>query len=180
MGEKTFHITAPDGQTRLVLKSAHEVTPYYNGPYNLRVKRIDPRAKLPTRGTDGAAGLDLYALEDVVLTPGRVHRVRTGVAIEVPRGYEGQVRPRSGLTSRGVFVELGTIDSDYRGEVGVMMHAYATDTGGYDAWYGHPGVAAGDRVAQLIIAPAPRFEPVEVEELTETQRGEGGFGSTGR
>ncbi len=181
MGEKMFHITAATWDVaRLVLKPSRETTLYHHGPTPLRTKRLDPRAKLPSLGSDGAAGLDLYALEDVVLTPGRVHKVRTGVAIEVPRGYEAQVRGRSGLTSRGVLVELGTIDSDYRGEVGVMMHAYPIDTGGCDVWYGHPRVQAGDRIAQLIIAPAPRFEPVEVEELTETQRGEGGFGSTGR
>lgn len=156
------------------------VTTVHHLPLDLRVRRVDPRAKLPTYGTDGAAGLDLYAVEDVTLLPHNVYKVRTGIALEIPPGYEGQVRGRSGLTSRGVFVELGTVDSDYRGEVGVMMHAYAIDTGGLDLWCGHPGVAAGDRIAQIIIAPVPRWRVVEAEELSETARGDGGFGSTGR
>jgi dUTP pyrophosphatase len=147
---------------------------YTDATKSLRVQRLDHRAKLPTRGTDGAAGLDLYALEDVVLTPGHVHKVRTGVAIEVPSGFEAQVRGRSGLTSRGVFVELGTIDSDYRGEVGVMMHAYHSE--GLRVQF----IRSGDRIAQLIVAPAPRFNVVEVDELSSTERGAGGFGSTGR
>lgn len=163
-----------------VLEQGEPVTTVHHLPIDLRVRRLDTRAKLPTYGSDQAAGLDLYALEDVTLTPGRVHRVRTGIAIEVPPGFEAQVRGRSGLTSRGVFVEIGTIDSDYRGEVGVLMHAYPIDTGGYDLWYGHPAVKAGDRIAQLVIAPVPRWRVVEVEELSETARGAGGFGSTGR
>lgn len=165
------------------------VTTVHHLPLDLRVRRLDPRAKLPTYGTDGAAGLDLYALEDVTLTPWRVHKVRTGIALEIPPGYEGQVRPRSGLTSRGVFVELGTVDSDYRGEVGVMMHAYErtqhSEPGFYPVkfdviWESYNYVNAGDRIAQIIIAPVPRWRVVEVDELSETARGEGGYGSTGR
>lgn len=146
-------------------------------PIDLRVRRLDPRAKLPTYGTDGAAGLDLYALDDVTLIPGRVYKVRTGIALEIPPGYEGQVRGRSGLTSRGVCVELGTVDSDYRGEVGVMMHALPGDCG---CELCNEKIKAGDRIAQIIIAPVPRWRVVEVDELSETARGEGGYGSTGR
>ncbi len=154
-------------------------------PVDLRVRRLDPRAKLPTYGTDGAAGLDLYALEDVTLTPWRVHKVRTGIALEIPPGYEGQVRGRSGRTSHGVFVELGTIDSDYRGEVSVLMHAYPfvgarLRRGKRFTIDASQAVASGDRIAQLIIAPVPRWRVVEAEELSETARGDGGFGSTGR
>jgi dUTP pyrophosphatase len=149
-------------------------------PLDLRIHRLDPNAKLPTYGTDGATGLDLYALENVTLTPGSVHKVRTGIALEIPPGYEGQVRPRSELTSRGVFVDLGTIDSDYRGEVCVLMHAYPIDTCGLAVWPGHQQVKAGDRIAQLVIAPVPRWRVVEVDALSETARGDGGFGSTGR
>lgn len=163
-----------------VLEQGEPVTTVHHLPIDLRVRRLDPRAKAPTYGSECAAGLDLYALEDVTLTPGRVYRVRTGIAIEIPPGFEGQVRGRSGLTSRGVFVELGTVDSDYRGEVGVLMHAWPIDTAGCDVWYGHPAVNAGDRIAQLVIAPVPRWRVVEVEALSETTRGDGGYGSTGR
>jgi dUTP pyrophosphatase len=152
-------------------------------PLDIRIRRLDPRAKLPTYGSEQAAGLDLYALEDVALTPGRVHRVRTGIAIEIPPGFEGQVRGRSGRTESGVFVELGTIDSDYRGEVGVLMHAFLIER--WDEFYGCASFMlqdfkAGDRIAQLVIAPVPRWRVVEVESLSETARGGGGFGSTGR
>lgn len=155
-------------------------------PKDLRVRRLDPRAKLPTYGSECAAGLDLYALEDVTLTPWRVHRVRTGIAIEIPPGFEGQVRGRSGLTSRGVFVELGTVDSDYRGEVGVLMHAFVETHDRASRKNAARGgercarIKAGDRIAQLVIAPVPRWRVVEVEALSETARGVGGFGSTGR
>lgn len=174
-------VIVPNGPAVRVHEAGQEVTTVHHIPLDLRVRRVDPSAKLPTYGSECAAGLDLYALEDVTLTPGRVHRVRTGIAIEVPPGFEAQVRPRSGLTSRGVFVEIGTIDSDYRGEVGVLMHAYVESP-----HYGTNDdrrcarVSAGDRIAQLVIAPVPRWRVVEVEALSETARGAGGYGSTGR
>lgn len=145
-----------------------------------KVKRLDPRAKLPTRGTARSAGLDLYALETHELSSFVVTKVRTGIAIAVPPGYEAQVRGRSGLTSRGIFVELGTIDSDYRGEVSVMMWATERNTSGYDVYYGPTKVDAGDRIAQLVIAPVWTGDLTEVDELDDTERGAGGFGSTGR
>lgn len=136
----------------------------------LRIKLLEPRATPPAYATDGAAGLDLAACASGVLMPGARWSVPTGIAVEIPEGYEGQVRPRSGLSARGIVAILGTIDSDYRGEIAVMLE--------------HRGdeplvVTPGMRIAQLVIAPVARVQVVEVEELSETKRGERGFGSTG-
>ncbi len=140
----------------------------------LRIKRLDPRASLPRYESSGAAGLDLSALEPVVILPGRWLRVRTGLALEIPPGYEGQVRPRSGLAvRRGVTVlnAPGTIDSDYRGELQVALVNLGPDP---------CHLSAGDRIAQLVISPVTRVDVEEADELSPTDRGAGGFGSTGR
>lgn len=129
---------------------------------------------LPTYQTSGAAGLDICAASAVRLTGGRASVVPTGFAIEIPHGYEVQVRSRSGMASKqGVFVvnSPGTIDSDYRGEVGVIL----ATTNPNDVVH----IKRGDRIAQLVVAPVTHVEVTEVEELTSTRRGLGGFGSTG-
>lgn len=140
--------------------------------------RREPDAEglpLPEYATDGAAGMDLLAAvrEDLVLQPGARAVVTTGLRIAVPEGYEAQVRPRSGLALKHGIVcpnAPGTIDSDYRGVVGVIL----ANTGD------EPFVIRrGDRIAQLVIAPVARGRWVEVSALPETQRGDGGFGSTG-
>ncbi len=139
----------------------------------LRVKRLHPRARLPTRATDGSAGLDLYACLDGELTLGPDPvLVPTGIAIELPPGYEGQVRPRSGLSAQGVAVAFGTIDSDYRGEVLVTMYTVGT----------RPPYTLrhGDRIAQLMLAQVVMLPMEESEELSPSGRGAGGHGSTGR
>jgi dUTP pyrophosphatase len=128
---------------------------------------------LPSYATVGAAGADLISAEDAAIAPGAVHPVATGIALAIPQGFEGQVRPRSGLALKhGVTVlnAPGTIDADYRGEVKVILINHGPEPF---------RVARGDRIAQLVVAPvAPvRFERVDV--LPETERGEGGFGSTG-
>lgn len=128
---------------------------------------------LPAYATDGASGMDVVAAEDVDLAPGARHAVATGLSIAIPHGYEIQVRPRSGLALKhGVTVPNtpGTIDSDYRGELKVIMINLGAETF---------SIRRGDRVAQLIIAPVTRGSWVEVSELDETARGDGGFGSTG-
>jgi len=127
----------------------------------------------PTRATSGAAGYDLHASEDVTLEPGRFCTVPTGHAIAIPEGFEGQVRPRSGLAAKhGVTVlnAPGTIDADYRGEVKVILINLGTEAF---------SIRRNDRIAQLVIAPVTTvvFEPVA--RLPETARGSGGFGSTG-
>ena len=146
----------------------------------LRVHILRPGlAHLPTYASDGAAGLDLYAALDapLALAPGARAAVPTGLAIALPAGHEGQVRPRSGLAGKhGVTVlnAPGTIDEDYRGEVQVLLINLGSET---------YVIQSGDRIAQLVIAQVTRadVEPVEsAAQLGETERGSGGFGSSGR
>lgn len=129
---------------------------------------------LPRYASEDAAGLDVTAAEELTLAPGERHAVATGFAIEIPRGFEVQVRPRSGLAFKNGITCLntpGTIDSDYRGEVKVILVNL-----GQEAFE----VRRGERIAQLVPAPVLRADFVEVTELDETVRGSGGFGSTGR
>lgn len=128
----------------------------------------------PSYATDGAAGLDVVAAEDVTIEPGQRHAVATGFAIAIPHGYEVQVRPRSGLALKHGITCLntpGTIDEDYRGEVKVIL----ANLGGEPF-----EVRRGERIAQLVPASVQKAAFREVDELTETSRGAGGFGSTGR
>jgi dUTP pyrophosphatase len=129
---------------------------------------------LPSYATEHAAGMDVVAAEDVTLRPGWRHAVATGFAIAIPEGYEVQVRPRSGLALKHGITCLntpGTIDADYRGEVKIILANLGTAV---------VELARGERIAQLVPAPVQRAAFVEVAELDETARGEGGFGSTGR
>jgi dUTP pyrophosphatase len=128
---------------------------------------------LPAYATTGAAGMDVVSAEDVTIAPGARHAVATGLAVAIPAGFEIQVRPRSGLALKhGITVpnSPGTIDSDYRGELKVILINH-----GGEAF----AIRRGDRVAQLVLAPVTRAGWVEVAELDDTARGEGGFGSTG-
>ena len=139
----------------------------------LKVRRLHPDAQLPVRATEGASGLDLYAYlpdRDLVLGPDPV-RVSTGVALEVPPGYDVQVRPRSGLSLKSVGIAFGTIDSDYRGEVLVTMWVFGSRT--------EHRVSHGDRIAQLVVTQLAELPLVEVETLAPSTRGAGGHGSTG-
>ncbi|HUL60921.1 MAG TPA: dUTP diphosphatase [Anaeromyxobacteraceae bacterium] len=142
----------------------------------VRVRRVGQRGPpldLPRYETAGSAGMDLRADEPFALAPGERRLVPTGLALEIPTGHEGQVRPRSGLAVRqgvGLLNAPGTIDSDYRGEVQVILvnHGQAPVT-----------FARGDRIAQLVVAPVARAELEIADDLTGTARGAGGFGSTG-
>ena len=128
---------------------------------------------LPAYATDGAAGMDVLSAENVTLVPGERWPVATGLAVAIPHGYEIQVRPRSGLALKhgiGVPNAPGTIDSDYRGELKVILINHGTSA--FE-------VRRGDRIAQLVLAPVVRASWLKVDELDETARGEGGFGSTG-
>jgi dUTP pyrophosphatase len=144
-------------------------------PITIRLKRLahGERLPLPAYATDGAAGMDVVAAEELDLMPGQRHAVATGFAIAIPDGYEVQVRPRSGLALKhGITVPNtpGTIDSDYRGELKVIMINLG------DAPF---PIRRGDRIAQLVAAPVQRAAFEEVGDLDETARGAGGFGSTG-
>lgn len=128
---------------------------------------------LPAYATTGAAGMDVVSAEDVTLAPGARHAVATGLALAIPEGFEIQVRPRSGLALKhGITVPNtpGTIDSDYRGELKVILINH-----GHEPFV----IARGDRVAQLVLAPVVQAVWDEVAELDATERGAGGFGSTG-
>jgi dUTP pyrophosphatase len=128
---------------------------------------------LPAYATDGAAGMDVVSAESITIQPGARHAVATGLALAIPPGFEIQVRPRSGLALKhGISVPNapGTIDSDYRGELKVILINHGAEPF---------AIQRGDRVAQLVLAPVTRASWLEVEELDETVRGEGGFGSTG-
>jgi dUTP pyrophosphatase len=141
----------------------------------IRVKRLRPGARLPQRATAGSSGFDLYAClgdgqtlglgQDPLLVP-------TGIAIEAPPEFDVQVRPRSGLSSQGVQVTFGTIDSDYRGELLVAMYT----VGSLRSYV----VSHGERIAQLVVSQAVAVEFAEAAELSATARGGAGHGSTGR
>ena len=141
----------------------------------IKVKKLSDTAKLPTRGSEHAAGYDLYAniKEITMINPGDVLKVNTGVAIEIPDGFFGGIYPRSGLaTKQGLAPanKVGVIDSDYRGPIIVALYNHSNVP-----QLVHPG----DRIAQLIIQPYMSFEWEEVDTLEETDRNTGGFGSTG-
>lgn len=135
--------------------------------------KVKSTHKLPQYATEGSAGMDVYAAEDVCIWKGNRALVKTGLFVEIPKGYEIQVRPRSGLALKEGITVLntpGTIDSDYRGEIGVILF----NTSKLDYM-----VHVGDRIAQLVLCPVERIEWEHVDTLDETERGDGGFGSTG-
>ena len=142
----------------------------------IKVKKLRPGAQLPTYGTAFSAGADLYACleEPVTIAPGETKKIPTGLAMEIPVGFAGLIYARSGLgTKQGLAPanKVGVVDSDYRGEFMVFLHNHSAET---------RTVSHGDRVAQLVVTPVytPGFE--ETDELTDTARGIGGFGSTGK
>ena len=137
----------------------------------LEFMRLDAAAKLPTRGSPLAAGLDLYSIETVRLQPHGRALVRTGLSVAIPHGFYGRVAPRSGLAVKhGLDVLAGVIDSDYRGEIMCALINHGDEA---------LEIEAATRVAQLIIEAIATPEPVWSEDLSETERGRGGFGSTG-
>ncbi|OAN66622.1 dUTP diphosphatase [Sphingomonas sp. TDK1] len=145
-------------------------------PIRIAIQRLPhgENLPLPRYATEGAAGMDVVAAEELTLAPGARHAVATGFAMAIPAGYEVQVRPRSGLALKHGITCLntpGTIDSDYRGEIKVIL----ANLGSEDF-----PIARGDRIAQLVPAPVQRGDLDEVASLDETARGAGGFGSTGR
>lgn len=138
--------------------------------------KLHPDASIPTQGSKSAAGWDLRALEDTVVEKGKSSKIRTGLAVAIPEGWEGQIRSRSSLGAKGMIMPngVGTIDSDYRGELMVLA-----------TWIGEGEkieLSKGERIAQMLIAPVPltSYREVSFEELSTTDRGEGGFGSSGR
>ncbi len=142
----------------------------------VNIKKLKREAIIPTYGSEFAAGADLYACveEDMILKPGDTRLIPTGIALEIPAGYAGLIYARSGLaTKRGLAPanKVGVVDSDYRGEVLVSLHNHSQEA---------QMVAPGERIAQLVVTPVLAVNFCEVEELEETRRAGGGFGSTGK
>lgn len=142
----------------------------------IRVKKLRPNAKLPTYGTAEAAGADLYACldADIVIEPGASAFVPTGLAMEIPKGYAGLIYARSGLAcKRGLAPanKVGVVDSDYRGEFMVVLYNHGNE---------QQTVCHGERIAQLVVTPVITPQYCQVEDLSDTERAAGGFGSTGK
>ena len=137
----------------------------------IKIRRVTPEATLPTRAHPGDAGMDLYNLEDIQLQPGEGKATRTGIALAIPDGHVGLVADRSSLAKRGVKTAGGVIDAGYRGEIHIVVWNIS----------GEPVfLKRGDRIAQLLILPIATPAVVDVFELDSTDRGEKGFGSSGR
>lgn len=143
----------------------------------VKIKRLEDSndMPLPSYGSEGSSGMDIRASvkEPVVLKPGEIRLIPTGLTVSIPRGYEGQIRPRSGLALKygiGIVNSPGTIDSDYRGEIHIIIIN----------WGEQPfTIRRGDRIAQMVVAKVFRADIIEVDELDYTQRGVGGFGHSG-
>ena len=142
----------------------------------VRLKKLREDAIIPAYGTEFAAGADLYACmdKDITINPGCTELIHTGIALEIPTGLVGLIYARSGMACKHGLApanKVGVIDSDYRGEIMVALYNQSNET---------KVITSGDRVAQIIIQPVTQFEFNEVDELSDTTRGEGGFGSTGK
>ncbi len=140
----------------------------------VKVMKLTDDAHIPTYAHEGDSGVDLYSIDNVIVNPHETALIHTGIAITIPQGYEGCVRPRSGLALKQSITVLnspGTIDSNYRGEVCVIIHNASS--------HKYMDIHAGDRIAQMVIQKVPRVNFVEVGSLDSTDRGTDGFGSTG-
>tara|TARA_Y100000590_G_scaffold406612_1_gene496100 strand:+ start:1097 stop:1534 length:438 start_codon:yes stop_codon:yes gene_type:complete len=140
------------------------------------VKKLDPKVKLPSYKTDGSSGMDVLAFinDPIIIAPGTSELISTGISIAIPKNFEIQIRPRSGLAAKSNISVLntpGTIDSDYRGEIKIILYNH-----GKKEFI----VNNNDRVAQMVLIPVSKVDFDEVEKLPNTLRGEGGFGSTGK
>ena len=139
----------------------------------VKILQLDKELSLPKYETDGSAGMDLYSTKNTWIIPGQISIISTGIAISLPKGYEAQIRSRSGLTAKNQVIVLnapGTIDADYRGEIKIILANFSTED--FD-------VKKGDRIAQMVIAEYEQAWFEDVKSLDDTDRGSGGFGSTG-
>jgi len=139
----------------------------------LKIKKINEKATLPAYAHEGDSGLDLFSVDSTEILPGETKMIKTGIIIELPLGTEAQIRPRSGLALKNQITVLntpGTIDQGYRGEVGVILINHGSK---------NFIVEVGSKIAQMVIKPVLRVKVIESDTLTDTSRGDGGFGSTG-
>lgn len=168
----------PDELARIKMLEESRVTsslPSNIKPWNghpVPVKKLDPEAIMPTKANDTDAGYDLYALEDLEIGPVNQKLVKTGISMAIPKGYVGLIWPRSGLAYKhGLDVFAGVIDAGYRGDIGVILYNSKVND--------HYKIKKGDRIAQILFQKIEGFDLVEVEDLEDSQRGLGGFGSSG-
>lgn len=139
----------------------------------VKITKIDESAKLPQYAHDGDAGMDLFSIEEIIIGPSETALIHTGIKIELPKNTEAQIRPRSGLALKHAITVLnapGTIDEGYRGEIGIILINHSNT---------HFKVEKAMKIAQMVIKPIFKVKLIEVEELSESERAEGGFGSTG-
>jgi dUTP pyrophosphatase len=162
--------------------------------FKIHFKKFDSRAKMPTQATEGDAGYDLYALDYTIINPFERKVVSTGIGIEIPKGYYGRIAPRSGLAvKKGIDVMAGVVDCGYRDQLGVVLinlnmldclkQFCYNPTDAYNMLFGPAGkfeIQPGDKIAQIIFEKCHSAEWVEVNELSTSERGTGGFGSSGR
>lgn len=168
----------PDEMARLRMLEESRITSSLPGnikPWNghpVSIKKLDPSAIMPTKANKTDAGYDLYALESVEIGANNQRLIKTGISMAIPKGYVGLIWPRSGLAHKyGIDVFAGVIDAGYRGDVGVIL---------YNSRLNHYKINKGDRVAQILFQKIENFDLVEVDNLDDTDRGSGGFGSTGK
>lgn len=145
----------------------------------IKVKKLHEKAIIPTRSHEGDAGMDLYALEDTFLPVSSTVKVSTGIAVAVPYGYVGKIEDRSGCALKGLRTGAGVVDAQYRGELSVVLHNLNNKSNTHIGQEGYQ-VKKGDRIAQLLLYQVALPIAIEMDELDDTKRGNGGFSSTGR
>ncbi|WKZ31895.1 MAG: dUTP diphosphatase [Thermodesulfobacteriota bacterium] len=144
-------------------------------PLTVRIRLLSASAKAPCKSHDGDAGWDLFASEEATIPPGGTMIIKTGIAMQIPHGWYGQIKSRSGLGAKGLIVTAGVVDSSYRGEIGVVaINGNSAPDGPAFAF------RPGDKVAQMVFLPVPQVAIELAEDLSTSTRGENGFGSTGR
>jgi len=137
----------------------------------VKIKKLHPEAKIPTYGSDQSAGFDIYAIDNLDIQPKETKKIPTGLAFELSENYHLQIWNRSSFGSKGIHHSAGIVDSDYRGELSIILHNSTNEVF---------KIEKGHRIAQVLVIPAIQANFTETETLNETQRGTGGFGSTGK
>lgn len=135
------------------------------------IKRSDKTVNVPSRNHDNDAGVDIFSAEDIVIPSGEGRMIKTGLSLQIPKGHMGQINDRSSMGKKGLHIHGGIVDEPYRGEIKVIMWNYSKEA---------QIIAKNDKIAQIILIPVSYLKPIEVEKLNETQRGDKGFGSSGK
>lgn len=166
------HTSAPEEEIHRKNQLNEKRSDRVNSIRALKFTRLDENATAPTKANTSDAGWDLYSLEDVEIPPTSRSLIKTGISLQIPKGFVGLIWPRSGLAVKsGIDVFAGVVDSGYRGDVGVCLYNSSTEV---------VKVSKGDRIAQILFQPVPYFQLTEADELSSSERGESGFGSSGK